>query len=113
MKIYKKNKKVSLLALCHCFASVLYPHFVSLCMNFLSVLQQRQELNWSNLVSAIFNSSIKKKKKNPTSPHCVWLASPPTLFYPPSALTYMVVTWPGLPGSAFYGKSAGDKATGF
>lgn len=25
----------------------------------------------------------------------------------------MVVTWPRLPGLAFYGKSAGDKATGF
>lgn len=65
------------------------------------------DLIWLPL--AIFNSSIWKLPSSTT----LSLSLTSHTHYPPSALTYMAVTWPRLPGLAFYGKSAGDKATGF
>lgn len=66
------------------------------------------DLIW--LALAIFHSYIRNPPLLPP-PRLTPFTSLP--LYPPSALTYMVVTWPRLPGLSFYGKSAGDKATGF
>lgn len=106
---FASNKKWPLQAhlLFYCFAALVFVALVEFPVLFHSATHRILiDLLWLPL--SIFNSSLRKLPSSPTP-------SPSTshTLYPPSALTYMVVTWPRLPGLAFYGKSAGDKATGF